>query len=114
MKCPICNAELDQETYYDHTSEDTSYYNFCDNCGWDDYPEHLMEDVLDITKPQAEEFYRDLCVTVYGDSAKNSQGVMSIALIADHMKISIEKANAFCNAMIKYGITERQNGMVVV
>ena len=39
---------------------------------------------------------------------------MSIGLIADHMKIRIEKANAFCNAMIKYGITERANGMIVV
>ena len=67
-----------------------------------------------ITKPQAEEFYRDLCGTVYGNANKNSQGVMSIGLIADHMEISIEKANAFCNAMVKYGVTERQNGMVVV
>jgi len=68
----------------------------------------------EITKSQATEFYRDLCGTVYGNVKKNSQGVMSVGLIADHMKISIEKANDFCNAMIKYGITERQNGMVVV
>jgi hypothetical protein len=68
----------------------------------------------EITKAQAQEFYRDLCGTVYGDTNKNCQGVMSIGLIADHMKISIEKANLFCNAMIKYGVTERQNGMVVV
>lgn len=69
---------------------------------------------MKITKERAKEFYRDLCGTVYGDSAKNSQGVMSVGLIADHMKISIEKANEFCNAMIKYGITERQSGMIVV
>lgn len=67
-----------------------------------------------ITEQMAKEFYRDLCGTVYGDSTKNSQGIMSIGLIADHMKISIEKANDFCNAMIKYGVTERQNGMIVV
>lgn len=67
-----------------------------------------------ITKEMATEFYRDLCRTVYGDSTKNSGGVMSEELIADHMKISIEKANDFCAAMIKYGITERQGGMIVV
>ena len=69
---------------------------------------------MNITKPQAEEFYRDLCGTVYGDSSKNSQGIMSVGLIADHMRISIERANAFCNAMIRYGVTERQGGKVVV
>lgn len=67
-----------------------------------------------ITKKQAKEFYRDLCGTVYGNANKNSQGIMSIELIADHMQISIEKANEFCNAMIKYGITERSCGMIIV
>lgn len=69
---------------------------------------------MKITKEMAEEFYRDLCGIVYGDCTKNSGGVMSVALIADHMKISVEKANEFSDAMIKYGITERQNGMIVV
>ena len=68
----------------------------------------------EITKEMAKEFYRDLCGTVYGDPNKNSGGIMSIGLIADHMKISINKTNDFCAAMIKYGITERQNGMIVV
>lgn len=69
---------------------------------------------IEITKEMATEFYRDLCGTVYGDPNKNSGGVMSIGLIADHMQISVEKANDFCNAMIKYDITERQGGMIVV
>ena len=69
---------------------------------------------IQITKEMAQEFYRDLCGTVYGDFTKNSQGIMSIGLIADHMAIPYLKAYAFCNAMIKYGITERQNGLVVV
>ena len=69
---------------------------------------------MEITKGQAKEFYRDLCGTVYGDSNKVCQGVMSVGLIADHMKISIEKANRFCDAMIKHHITERQNRMIVV
>ena len=67
-----------------------------------------------ISKKQAKEFYRDLCGTVYGDANKNCQGIMSIGLIADHMKISITRAELFCNAMIKHDITERQNGMIVV
>lgn len=67
-----------------------------------------------ITEKQAKEFYRDLCGTVYGDCNKTSQGVMSEKLIADHMKITVEESIDFCNAMIKYGITERQSGMIVV
>ena len=69
---------------------------------------------FEITKENAKEFYRDLCGTVYGNANKNCHGIMSVGLIADRMKISIEKANMFCNAMIKYGITERQGGMIVV
>ena len=67
-----------------------------------------------ITKEMAKEFYRDLCGTVYRNKNKNCQGVMPIELIAEHMQISVDKTNDFCAAMIKYGITERQNGMIVV
>lgn len=67
-----------------------------------------------ITKEMAKEFYRDLCETVYKDSTKTCCGVMPVELIANHMKISTERATEFCMAMIKYGITERQNGMIVV
>ena len=38
MKCPICGTELEQETYYDEVFEDTSYYDFCPKCHWDNYP----------------------------------------------------------------------------
>lgn len=68
----------------------------------------------EITKEQAQGFYNDLIGTVYGDSTKVCGGVMPVELIADRMGISFEKANDFCNAMIKYGITERQGGMIVV
>ena len=67
-----------------------------------------------ITRQMAQEFYRDLCGTVYGDANKNSQGIMSVGLIADRMKIPFEKAEEFCDAMIKYDITERTMGMVIV
>ena len=52
-----------------------------------------------ITEAMAKEFYRDLCGTVYGDCNKNCGGIMSVGLIADHMKVTIEKANDFCNAI---------------
>lgn len=77
-------------------------------------PTKLVKIIEVITKAQATEFYRDLCGTIYGNANKNSQGIMSVALIADHMNISIERATEFCNAMIKYGITERCNGMIIV
>ena len=67
-----------------------------------------------ITESQAKEFYHNLCKTIYGDPNKNCQGIMSIGSIADHMNIHISKANKFCDAMIKYGITERTNGMIIV
>lgn len=67
-----------------------------------------------ITKEMAKEFYRDLCGTVYKGSTKTCGGVMPIKAIADHMEISVERATEFCTAMIQYGITERQNGMIVV
>ncbi len=67
-----------------------------------------------ITEEMAKEFYRNLCETVYGDSTKNCGGVMSVELIAEHMHMSSKRATEFCFAMIAYGITERQNGMIVV
>ena len=67
-----------------------------------------------ITKEMAREFYRDLCGTVYGDANKTCGGIMSVGLIADHMGISIERANAFLRACADYGITERQGGAWVV
>lgn len=69
---------------------------------------------MKISKKQAQEFYRDLCGTVYGDPRKNSQGCMSVALIAEHMKISVERAEEFCRAMLWHGVTERSCGLIIV
>lgn len=44
MKCPICNGDLEQETYYSEIYEDTSYYNYCPNCGYDDYPDEYEDE----------------------------------------------------------------------
>ena len=59
---------------------------------------------MEITKAQATEFMRDL----------RNGGIMGAGLVADHMRISIEKANQFLNACIKYGVTERQGGAYVI
>ena len=67
-----------------------------------------------ISKEMAKDFYRELCKAVYGDSNKNSQGVMSIELIAEHMRVPYIEADMYCTAMIEHGITERQSGMIVV
>ena len=67
-----------------------------------------------ITKAQAAEFYRDLCGTVYGDARHSGGGIMSEALIAEHMGISEERASEFLWACARYGITERQGGAWVV
>ena len=62
----------------------------------------------------AKAFYRALCYKAYGDVNRNSQGIMSVELIADIMEISLERASELCDTMIKYGVTERCNGMIVV
>lgn len=67
-----------------------------------------------ITKQMAKEFYRDLCGTVYGDANIHNQGIMNEYLIADHMKMSVERAFDFMQACCKYGITEKQGGMWVI
>ena len=69
---------------------------------------------MEITKAQATEFYRDLCGTYNGNANKTCQGVASIYHIAGTMRITESKATEFCNAMIKYGITERQRGWIVI
>lgn len=67
-----------------------------------------------ITGNQARAFYRDLCGTVYGDPDRNSNGVMSEKLIADHMGISVERAAEFMWACAEHHITERQGGAWVI
>lgn len=67
-----------------------------------------------ITKEMAKEFYRDLCGTVYGNANATCGGIMSEELIADHMKISVDRAREFLWACANYGITERQGGAWVV
>lgn len=67
-----------------------------------------------ITRQQAQGFYADLCGTYNGSANKTGQGIASVSHIAESMGIAESKANEYCNAMMQYGITERQNGKVVI
>lgn len=60
------------------------------------------------------QLYKELCKKVYGDPDKKCGGVMSTELIAEHMGITHNAAIMLCDEMIEYGITEKQNGMIVV
>lgn len=96
---------------------DTQTCKYVTPCGWCERrnEECKLKPMSEkISKERALNFYRDLCRVVYGDADKCCGGVMSVSLIADHMEIGVDLADQFCDAMIEYGITERQNGLIVV
>lgn len=70
--------------------------------------------MCNITKQQATKFYRDLCGTYNGNANKTCQGVASVDHIAESMNIDTWTATIYCDALIKYAITERQNGKIVI
>ena len=68
-----------------------------------------------ITEQQARAFWRDLMGTLWGDpDTKATHGIMSAELVADHMNISTEKANAFMWKTVEIGLSDRQGGAFVV
>lgn len=68
-----------------------------------------------MTKKQAKGFWKDLMGTLWKDpDTKATHGIMSAALIADHMHISTSKAEQFMYACVRHGLTERQGGGFVV
>ena len=70
---------------------------------------------IKVTETQTREFWRDLMGTLWGDSnCKVTHGIMSADLIADHMNISTEKANAFMWKCVELGLSDRQGGAFVV
>lgn len=70
---------------------------------------------MTVTENQAKEFWRDLMGTLWGDaSTKVTHGIMSVELIADHMSISTEKAEAFLWKCVELELTDRQGGAFVV
>jgi hypothetical protein len=67
-----------------------------------------------LNKNTAKEFYRDLCGTYNGNANKTCQGIASAEHIAQTMDIPVGLATIMCEAMIRYGITERQGGGYVI
>lgn len=62
----------------------------------------------------AREFYRDLCGVYNGNANKTCQGIASVEHIAEAMGVSVSETQELCDAMVHYGITERQGGGYVI
>ena len=75
----------------------------------------FFEELDEIKDSQAREFWRDLMGTLRF-STKGTHGIMGVGLIADHMNISVEKANVFLRRCAEddLRLTERQGGGWVV
>ena len=74
-----------------------------------------MVNLTKVTDSQAKEFWRDLMGTLWGDAnTKATHGIMNEYMIADHMRISPEKANAFMWKCVSLGLSDRQGGAFVV
>lgn len=68
-----------------------------------------------ITESMAREFWRDLMGTLWHDSeCKSTHGTMSAELVAEHMGITEEKANAYLWKCVDLEFSDRQNGGFVV
>ena len=69
------------------------------------------EEIMSEVETKTRAFWRDLMGTLWGDpSCKTTHGIMSAELIAEHMGISVGKAETFLWMCCHYGITERQGG----
>lgn len=68
----------------------------------------------EITRKQAQGFYADLCGTYNGNADRTGQVIAGVAHIAETMGIPEQKAYAFCAAMLRYGITEKQGRKIVI
>lgn len=62
----------------------------------------------------AKEFYRDLCGTYNGNVSKTCQGIASVEHIAKIMGMPVSETQEFCDAMVAYGITEKQGGGYII
>ncbi len=64
---------------------------------------------------KARGFWEDLMGTIWKDPKRSyTSGIMSTALIADHMRMDPELAEAFLYKAMEINLTERQGGGWVV
>lgn len=68
-----------------------------------------------ITEGQAKEYWRDLIGAFYhGKQPKGNTGILYVFGVANWLDVTEERATEICNAWVKYGITERQGGGIVI
>lgn len=66
------------------------------------------------TESACKEFMRDLRGTIYGNTETENGGIMSTSKIAEHLRITVERATDYLYECLKYGLTDRAEGMWVV
>ena len=60
-------------------------------------------------------FWRELMNKLWHDpDCRSTHGIMSAALIADHMELAESYTKSLLDSCVHYGITERQGGGYVV
>lgn len=66
------------------------------------------------TEMEAREFYKTLCFMYNRNENCTCQGIASAEHIAEKLKLDLSATRELCNAMVFYGITERQGGGFVI
>lgn len=67
-----------------------------------------------ISADKAKEFYKILCFMYNRNENCTGQGVASVEHISEKLKLDLDTTRELCNAMVYYGITERQGGGYVI
>lgn len=66
------------------------------------------------TREKAQEFYKMLCFVYNRNENRTAQGIATAEHIAEHLKLDLDVIRELCDAMVYYGITERQGGGFVI
>lgn len=66
------------------------------------------------TETKAKEFYETLCFMYNGNENRTCQGIATAEHIAEKLRLDLSTTRELCNAMVFYGITERQGGGFVI
>lgn len=72
--------------------------------------EHLPK----ISADKAKEFYKILCFMYNRNENYTCQGIATAEHIAEYLKLDLNITREICNAMVYYGITERQGGAYII
>ena len=67
-----------------------------------------------ISAEKAKEYYKTLCFMYNDDENNTCQGIVTAENLAEKLHIDITATRELLNAMVYYGITERQGGGYVI